>query len=108
MLAQDLNDFPAPKNYLRNIFEEGFNFFGSDSDKNISEKEEEEFLLRLREKIPKDVFCKSKLKHYIIRYRNGKRPNFFFFETLEKILTVNEVISILFLSYKQLKIITGN
>jgi hypothetical protein len=71
--------------------EDNFPYVGADGDRKISEKEEEELVLRIRERIPKEIFCKSKLKHYILRYREGKRPSIAFFETLQKILVVKEV-----------------
>ena len=92
-LAHDFTQSQSPVDHLRFILEDNFPFIRADGDKTkISEKEEEELVLRIRERIPKEIFCKSKLKHYILRYREGKRPSIAFFDTLQKILVVKEVM----------------
>jgi hypothetical protein len=57
----------------------------------MSEKEEEELFNRFRENIPNKLIVKSRLKHYIKRYREEKRPCLSFFETILKIFDSKEV-----------------
>ncbi len=74
------------------IYEENITIFGKENNKKSSEGKEKELLDRIREIISKDLLVKSRLKHYITRYREEKRPSISYFEALLRILDFNKVL----------------
>lgn len=52
---------------------------------------EEDLHNKIRELVPTELLHKSRLIHYISRYKDDKRPCFSFFEVLFRIMEVNEV-----------------
>lgn len=81
----------ASENNLVSITKELFPIFKEENYKKISEKEEEELLSQIIEKMPKDLIIESRIKDYMRRFREQKRPSFSFFEAILKIKQANEV-----------------
>jgi hypothetical protein len=57
----------------------------------ISDEEERDFIMKIRERLPQVVFNKLKLKQFIMRFREAKRPSFHFFKPLIEILDLKTV-----------------
>ena len=65
--------------------------FGEENTKKTTNFEEEDLLNKIKEIIPREFLFKSRLKHYIRRYREDKRPSFSFFEAFLRIMDFNKV-----------------
>ena len=70
-------DSPTMSN-MRNILK----LFRYNDEKRLSDGEEIELMMKIYERLPSNIFYETRLKHYILRYREAKRPSIHFFETL--------------------------
>ncbi len=87
----DFDRRPATEDQLTIIIEDNFPILKQENENKISDKEEEELLYRIKEKIPQKIILKSRLKHYLKRYREEKRPSFSLFKAYLRVLELIEV-----------------
>lgn len=76
---------------LAMIFQEKFTYFEKEIVKKTTEEQEKELLHRIKAIISKELLIKSRLKHYISRYKEDKRPGHSFIEAFLIILDFNKV-----------------
>ena len=88
---QDFNSYAAEPNPIVNILKVLPPLFRMKGNENISDEEERDFIMKIRERLPQAVFNKLKLKQFIMRFREAKRPSFLFFKSLIEILDLKEV-----------------
>ena len=60
--------------------------FRVNDERRLSDEEEIELMMKIYKRISSNIIHETRLKHYILRYREEKKPSIHFFDTLFKTL----------------------